>query len=548
MGKRHCIGKVLVDATQDKSEDQYSEGDVEDELLAIVRKGRREEALRQDTRWPVLYHLSEERQNIVSWLPLEKTDRVLEIGCGCGDVTGALCRRAGHVDAVEISPRRAEIAAYRNQDCANLTIYVGNLNDLALGQTYDVVTLIGVLEYAISFTHTQKPFHDFLVQCQRYLKPGGRLVVAIENRLGMKYWTGAFEDHTGRMYDGILGYPGVRHVRTFSRQELAQLLREAGYAEQQWYYPYPDYKFPIDLHSDRHLPTADEMRGSFNETYDRERVEVFSEKEAFASIVSAGLYPEFANSFLVVCGREPMDAEKLPIYVHYAWYRPAAYRLGTAIYERAGKRTVEKFARSDAARPHLHTIEENGRILAQLYGKEHVAASHLVTSDTLVCEYVEGESFSDYCLQAARTDGLSGLVDALNFFAEQVVRGQEAQMATSFDFEASGRQYDVDLIYDNVYLQEADGYKIADYEFLSTQRCQLFATLHAMFTFHLHHSELWPQLGVTFDAFVNALGIEKADWEAFLADEKSYYEYLQDWYTKRYERIRHPLQIEGITS
>lgn len=149
MGKRHCIGKVLVDATQDKSEDQYSEGDVEDELLAIVRKGRREEALRQDTRWPVLYHLSEERQNIVSWLPLEKTDRVLEIGCGCGAVTGALCRRAGHVDAVEISPRRAEIAAYRNQDCANLTIHVGNLNDLALGQAYDVVTLIGVLEYAI---------------------------------------------------------------------------------------------------------------------------------------------------------------------------------------------------------------------------------------------------------------------------------------------------------------------------------------------------------------------------------------------------------------
>lgn len=128
-----------------------------------------------------------------------------------------------------------------------------------------------------------------------------------------------------------------------------------------------------------------------------------------------------------------------------------------------------------------------------------------------------------------------------------IVCRQLAQTATSFDFEALGRQYDVDLIYDNVYLTE-DGYKISDYEFLSTQRCQLFATLHAMFTFHLHHSELWPQLGVTFDAFVNALGIEKSDWEAFLADEKAYYEHLQDWYTKRYERIRHPLQIEGITS
>ena len=184
--KQHRIGCVLVDATQDKSQDQYSEGDIENELLAIVREGRREEALLQDTRWPVLYHLSEERQNIVSWLPLKKTDRVLEIGCGCGAITGALCRRAGHVDAVEISPRRAEIAAWRNKECANLSIHVGNLNDLALGASYDVVTLIGVLEYAVSFTHTQAPFHDFLVQCQQYLKPGGRLVIALENRLGMK--------------------------------------------------------------------------------------------------------------------------------------------------------------------------------------------------------------------------------------------------------------------------------------------------------------------------------------------------------------------------
>jgi precorrin-6B methylase 2 len=152
--------------------------------------------LRQDTRWPVLYHLSEERQNIVSWLPLKKTDRVLEIGCGCGAITGALCRRAGHVDAVEISPRRAEIAAWRNKDCANLRICVGNLNDLALGASYDVVTLIGVLEYAVSFTHTQAPFHDFLVQCQQYLKPGGTVIT---NCRPVKPTTATL---TGSSYDG----------------------------------------------------------------------------------------------------------------------------------------------------------------------------------------------------------------------------------------------------------------------------------------------------------------------------------------------------------
>jgi len=543
--KQHRIGSVLVDASQDKSQDRYSEGDIENELLDIVREGRREEALRQDTRWPVLYHLSEERQNIVSWLPLGKNDHVLEIGCGCGAITGALCRRAGQVDAVEISPRRAEIAAWRNKDCANLTIHVGNLNDLALEASYDVVTLIGVLEYAVSFTHTQSPYHDFLVQCQRYLKPGGRLVIAIENRLGMKYWSGAWEDHTGKPFDGILGYPGVRHVRTFSRQELARLLTNAGYAGQQWYYPYPDYKFPMELHSDRRLPTVEEIRGSVNETYDRRRLEIFSEKEAFANILPAGLYPEFANSFLVVCGRDSWEDEQLPTYVHYAWYRPALYRIGTAIYERAGEKSVEKFTRSDAARPHLRAIEENGRILAKLYGKEHVAASHLVSPDVLACEYVDGTNFTDYCLNAANDKGLQGFVDALNFFSDHIVRGQGQQQPTSFDFDAPGRQYDVDLTYDNVYLQPDGGYKIIDYEFLSTNRFELYAILHALLVFHQHHEELWAKLDVSLEFFLNAYKLKQNEWDAFKKDEAEYYHHLLDWYMRRYQRVRQPLHIQA---
>ena len=146
---------------------------------------------------------------------------------------------------------------------------------------------------------------------------------------------------------------------------------------------------------------------------------------------------------------------------------------------------------------------------------------------------------------------LGALMDNTNF--QLVASAFDVDPQRAKDFGAA-LNMDVNRCYPDyktMFAEEAkreDGYKISDYEFLSTQRCQLFATLHAMFTFHLHHSELWPQLGVTFDAFVNALGIEKSDWEAFLADEKAYYEHLQDWYTKRYERIRHPLQIEGITS
>ena len=44
--------------------------------------------------------------------------------------------------------------------------------------------------------------------------------IAIENKFGIKYWAGATEDHTGRIFDGIQGYGGVERVRTFSRYAL----------------------------------------------------------------------------------------------------------------------------------------------------------------------------------------------------------------------------------------------------------------------------------------------------------------------------------------
>lgn len=47
--------------------------------------------------WPILYHFSALRENIISWFPLKKTDRVLEIGGGPGAITGALCRSAAEV-------------------------------------------------------------------------------------------------------------------------------------------------------------------------------------------------------------------------------------------------------------------------------------------------------------------------------------------------------------------------------------------------------------------------------------------------------------------
>ena len=280
--------------------DFYSDGDVEDDILEIVKSGKDfEEVLAKDNRWAILYHLSPIRQNIINWYPFKKVASCLEIGAGCGAITGALCDSLEKVVAVELSKRRATINYERHKNRDNLDIIVANLNDIEFNQKFDYITLIGVLEYAGSFTKTTNPYEDFLKQIKKYLKPDGKLIIAIENRYGLKYFAGAKEDHTARAFDSIVGYPGVDSVRTFGKVELENLLNSVGFKSYKFYYPHPDYKMPLEIFSDDFLPSADTFLPSAP-NFDNERYTLFNESEAFKGIIENNQFPFFANSFLVV--------------------------------------------------------------------------------------------------------------------------------------------------------------------------------------------------------------------------------------------------------
>lgn len=250
--------------------------------------------------WPILYHLSIHRQNIVEWLPIKKEDKVLEIGAGCGAITGILADKAKRVDCIELSRKRSLINANRNQNRRNIQIYVGNFQEIEahIEETYDYIMLIGVLEYAKSYIESKKPFVDFLKLTMSHLKVGGRLIVAIENKLGLKYWAGCKEDHLASYFSGLEDYQGNTHVKTFSKLELEKMFEEAKIYKKRFYYPYPDYKFPIKIFSDERLPQKGELVNNIR-NFDYERLLLFDEAKVFESIIEANLFPEFSNSFLV---------------------------------------------------------------------------------------------------------------------------------------------------------------------------------------------------------------------------------------------------------
>lgn len=282
--------------------DKYSDGDIEVRILEIARSQTNfEETLMIDNDWALLYHLSPIRENLLEWYDFGKGKNLLEIGAGCGAVTGLFCRKTDRVVAVDLSKRRSLINAARHKNAENLEIIVGNFEDIQIDEKFDYVTLIGVLEYSIYYINSPDPFTDMLKKVKSYLKPGGKLIVAIENKFGIKYWAGATEDHTGKPFDGITGYDGVDRVRTFSRNGLEKLLRSAGFEDLQFYYPLPDYKLPLEVYSEKWLPKHYPVSGN-TPNYDRDRMNLFNEEKAMNELIEDGLFEQYANSFLVVCG------------------------------------------------------------------------------------------------------------------------------------------------------------------------------------------------------------------------------------------------------
>ena len=375
--RQEMIGKVKLDLTWYPGRDLYSDGEIEDRMLKIAQEtpeDRMNDVIAAEKDWAILYHMSHVRENIVDALPITGQDKVLEIGAGCGAITGALCRKAESVTAVDLSKMRSSINASRHSEADNLTILVGNFQDIEknLPGDYDWITLIGVFEYAQGYIGTDSPYVEFLRQITRHLKDGGRLVIAIENRLGLKYWAGCREDHTGRMFDGLENYPQPGGVRTFSKKELEKLFHEAGLTDYTFRYPYPDYKLPQSIFSDDYLPRTGELRDNMR-NFDRDRVVLFDETRVWDSLLDAEQFQELSNSFLVTLtkheGKETAEnkPEDEAVYTRYSNERSARYNIRTDVIKKAeGERVVRKSAFGPAANRHIERIAEHEAALADM--------------------------------------------------------------------------------------------------------------------------------------------------------------------------------------
>ncbi|HEX5353521.1 MAG TPA: glycosyltransferase [Rhodanobacteraceae bacterium] len=293
----------------------YSDGDAtEERIYRIVADARDKsvysgELVGKINDWPSEYHFSPRRANLIRLLALDAQHSVLELGCGCGAVTKALAETGCRVSAIEGSPRRARVAAARVREHDRARVYHSNFQDVAMEPVHDLVTLIGVLEYSPVYLDAEDPFVAGLEIAMSALKPGGTLLLAIENRMGLKYFAGISEDHFNQPYYGIEGRYGKKETTTYGRVGLERKLRAAGFGGVSFYFPFPDYKLPEAVIAERALEHSgfradDLLHGMEHRDYCGPGKASFNLDMALQSVHEEGLLGAMANSFLVLATRE----------------------------------------------------------------------------------------------------------------------------------------------------------------------------------------------------------------------------------------------------
>lgn len=259
----------------------------------------------RNAKWDLLYQLSPRRESLLNWYNL-RDKKVLELGAGCGPLSGLLSRNAPAVVALEPNEGHAKLAAKRHRNRSNLEFIAGTLSEMSPTEKFDVIVGVDALRRShVLLGKKTADASNLLMSVFSLLKPGGVLLLGVNNALALRYWSGVADHATGRFFDSIEGYPESAD-EGFSKKEISRSLEANGLRAKRFYYPLPDMIFPQEVFSDDYLPGTEHMLNPFaipGFANPLPRLNVFSERLAVNSVAKAGLFDEFANSFLIEAKR-----------------------------------------------------------------------------------------------------------------------------------------------------------------------------------------------------------------------------------------------------
>ena len=321
---------------------KYTDGDIEKTILNILKKESKKtgnifsQLEDQIIDWPTEYHFSWVRQNIIKPIDFKKEDVVLELGGGTGIISEYVVGKVEKLITIEGTEIRAKSISTRCSNNENIDIIVANFLELDLlsifgENSFSKILLIGVLEYVPKYSKNKDsdPINKLLDDCKKLLKPDGELVIAIENKIGLKYLLGREEDHVSKKHYGTQSLYQKDDVITFTKKQLLRRLNNSGFLDVESYYPFPDYKLPkVIIKEDFNLNTPKSkelivsmLSGIQSKNYSNRSVEILEEDRILSNFLEEEILGSISNSFLFVAKQIKSKKTSTPFLYYFSTSR-----------------------------------------------------------------------------------------------------------------------------------------------------------------------------------------------------------------------------------
>ncbi len=329
---------------------------------------------------------------IIKWYEIDKESR---IACVVGE-EGNSVRIAEALEEMGLQAARLPLAVLETGlvtegKAFDDTAQSGESKEAAEGLyedgSYDIVVVVDVLEYA-------KNPGALLMGIRSLLKPDGRLLLAADNRLGIRYFCGDQDFFTNKNYDSIENY---RHLlpweresakgRTYAKAEIAGFLEEAGFTEHRFFSVFPRLSNPQLLLAEDYEPNEALDIRIFPE-YNSPDTVFLMEEELYPSLMENHLLHGMANGFFVEC---PLSGAFTPVdQVTLSGERGPENAMATILRSDG---IVKKRALYSEGEEKLQRLFENNQYL-QAHGVRMIEAK--IEKNAFVMPYVSGIPANDY--------------------------------------------------------------------------------------------------------------------------------------------------------
>lgn len=349
----------------------------------------------------------------------------------------------------------------------NIQIDKCNINEFEIKGKYDYITLIGTYEYASTIIKNSNPYSEILKKLKEHLKENGKIILAIDNRLGIKYFAGDKNEHYSRIFEGIESKIRKDVPNLLLKTEIEKNIEKAGFCQYKFYYPLPDYKNTSTIFTDEFLPKSNHSKIVYPENYSKEGIIVYNEVNVIKQICDIGQFQNFTNSYLVEIfdGERDNDIK----FINYNVFRKDKYKLILTIKENS----VQKVAETNLAKSHIEQINKNIKRLKEI----GLNISEEVQNNKIVSEFINGEELDKKIVNEIKKGNVGNaykeIEDWYRYISEKLEtsRDTDIDIFSKYNIEVEEKLKAkmkfikdgfIDLSFENVFLKE--GYLFYDQE------------------------------------------------------------------------------------